>query len=760
MFIGQNSVVSATTPAATAAQQSTSQTSTEQNLEAMDVSTSQESAISLSSSQSSHSSRTKRYEIRLKPREYQKELARSGMCGQNYIICAPTNSGKTLVAAMVIANHLEKKSQMQQKPKVVFVVKTRTLADQQTQQLSEYIHDAGVVCRTGNRGDIREHLLQLHIKDALHSSDTDVIVCTAGKLLDEIKKEDVSLQEFSLMIIDECHNTEYSRENSNNAFAQIMQKYLELTDPEVVAKGQQPQVVGLTATPGVGKNPGLDSTKAIDNLIMLCAHMDATGGIQTVQEHKKELDQYIQKPESHLDTVDQCKRKELQRIEQEMLECERFLNFSGPLPRWSQQYEQAVKTRKIALEESDDKNDRDKVTTVRLLEHYSRTMIKYMELPCAQATDYLNEYEDLIESDKLSVHEEHLLEKFTQLKDDIKSLDISENPVLKKLELRLTDVFQQKRQSSGIVFVRTREQAEAICNWISTSKLAEKVGIKAKMLVGHKNLGGKGPVMFDEDQKWVVAAFREGACNLLIATSVAEEGLDIKQCNLVIRLHISGARAKEQMKGRARAADSEIVTIVSYEQKKLYKDMLNDELVRLMNQLIQSNSLPSPQQLQKEIIRRQQVIRQNVKKQKMLEKLCKDSHPAQDVELKCNRCKITACRGSDIYCIDKTNHHVVPGNEFSALYVQVDHHITGILDGCSDPIVEKLYKIHCAKCNQPWGVMGTWPSGMEFPVLKCEYFNFYVNGKPKNFRKWKNRPFNVFPLSEWFTPNSPLATTD
>ena len=97
------------------------------------------------------------------------------------------------------------------------------------------------------------------------------------------------------MIIDECHSTECSKQFSNSAPAQIMQKYLELK--EVADRGQLPQVVGLTATPG--------SAKVVDYLITLCAHMDAKGGIQTVREHKEELSRHVQNPESHLDTVDQ-----------------------------------------------------------------------------------------------------------------------------------------------------------------------------------------------------------------------------------------------------------------------------------------------------------------------------------------------------------------------------------------------------------------------------------------------------------------------
>ena len=212
------------------------------------------------------------------------------------------------------------------------------------------------------------------------------------------------------------------------------------------------------------------------------------------------------------------------------------------------------------------------------------------------------------------------------------------------------------------------------------------------------------------------------------------------------------------MKGRARAAHSEIITIVENDPKKAYKDMANNVLIELTNYLIETNCLPPPQQLQEKITRLQKAIMENAREQRMLENLRKERHPAQDVEVKCNKCKITACRGSDIYCIDKTNHHVVPGEEFTALYEKFKHHSREILLGCDNPIIMKDYKIHCSNCNQSWGVLGTGPSGILFPIMKCESFSFYVNGNVKGFKKWKDRPFNVLWLSEWSAQSSPPAT--
>ncbi|PIA15393.1 hypothetical protein COEREDRAFT_22587, partial [Coemansia reversa NRRL 1564] len=60
-----------------------------------------------------------------------------------------------------------------------------------------------------------------------------------------------------------------------------------------------------------------------------------------------------------------------------------------------------------------------------------------------------------------------------------------------------------------------------------------------------------------------LADFSEGRLNLIFATQVAEEGVDIQPCNLVIRFDMpKTATSLIQSRGRARMADSQFIVMV------------------------------------------------------------------------------------------------------------------------------------------------------------------------------------------------------
>lgn len=59
-------------------------------------------------------------EVPLNLREYQEELSREALRGNNSVICAPTGSGKTVIAAYIIRNHIYNLQRNGKPSKVIF----------------------------------------------------------------------------------------------------------------------------------------------------------------------------------------------------------------------------------------------------------------------------------------------------------------------------------------------------------------------------------------------------------------------------------------------------------------------------------------------------------------------------------------------------------------------------------------------------------------------------------------------------------------
>lgn len=118
------------------------------------------------------------------------------------------------------------------------------------------------------------------------TQENDVIVLTAQILVDALKSRRVSIADFSLLIFDECHHTD-----KGHPYNEIMLRYLGIKFPsrgsrQHIGKERLPQIIGLTASLGVGK--ARNNNEAQEHILQLCANLDCSV-IVTVEKHINDL---------------------------------------------------------------------------------------------------------------------------------------------------------------------------------------------------------------------------------------------------------------------------------------------------------------------------------------------------------------------------------------------------------------------------------------------------------------------------------------
>eukprot|EP01133_Synstelium_polycarpum_P017265 gene17265-20587_t len=157
-----------------------------------------------------------------------------------------------------------------------------------------------------------------------------------------------------------------------------------------------------------------------------------------------------------------------------------------------------------------------------------------------------------------------------------------------KLEVAL-DIINKYRNKPfrAIIFVQTRDMTKHVIDEIT--RLHDLYPfIKADFVTGHGQSGDKSVGMTTPKQKKVLDRFRTGSINLLIATNVVEEGLDVPSCNLVIRLDSpSTVTALIQCRGRLREKNSEFYGIVKSKKNSFAKIMHQERHMKDALQFLQ-----------------------------------------------------------------------------------------------------------------------------------------------------------------------------
>ncbi|XP_019633355.1 PREDICTED: probable ATP-dependent RNA helicase DHX58 [Branchiostoma belcheri] len=573
-------------------------------------------------------------------RKYQKELARSALLGKNVIITCATGSGKTLVSALTAKKAWSEAKAKGLPFKALFIVPIRNLTKQQKDQY-EMLFPLGVVQEIGDTEELSETLKK-----------KDIVMLTAQIVVNSLKAGTLDLTDLNQLILDECHHT-----TLDHPYNQIMRYYLMRKDELKMSNPQQkrlPQIIGLTASLGAG-----ESGNALQHLIKLCASLDASR-VDHVKENRGELRRHVFTPDAIHILSGQPRRPHdpfstaldslMQRLES------RVFTDTCPYDRGTQQCESWIVERK---KEAQAMSARKKLIVSKYLFNFNRALRMYSKLRAVDAIQYLDEKiyqsrEGLKDPPKLPT-EKFCYQQYDEIRDELCVYAEEEetkfpNPMLQQLRSLLIQKFNEE-ESYGIVLTQQRRETEAIIQYVEEQEVLHGK-MRAKRLVGQGKLEDKA--ITDAQQMAVLKSFRKGlssedGCNLLVATDVAQEGLDMPKCNFVIRYDfVSNEIGSVQARGRARAKDAECYLLVTAGSTNEKRELENQEKEKFMMEALEEMDKLTEVDFDTRVKAEQRIQLENWKARLRNKSTRSSAFEAKDVKVYCEQCNHKVCDGTQI----------------------------------------------------------------------------------------------------------------
>ncbi|XP_008939124.1 PREDICTED: probable ATP-dependent RNA helicase DDX58 [Merops nubicus] len=673
-----------------------------------------------------------------KARSYQTELAQPAISGKNTLICAPTGSGKTFVALLICEHHFQNMPSGQ-KAKVVFLATKVPVYEQQKTVFKEYFERSGYSVQ----GISGETIANVSVERVIQ--DSDIIVLTPQILVNSIEQGIISsLSIFTLMIFDECHNT-----TGNHPYNVLMTRYLEQKFDS--SANHLPQIVGLTASVGVGNAKTVKET--IEHICTLCSYLDIQA-ISTVRENKQELQRFGSKPEMHVRWVKMRVQNHFADIISGLMSKTEALmrkiysvdtiSHINKNDFGTQKYEQWIVTTQkkckllqLADKEKESSICRDLFICTEHLRKLNDTLIISEDARIEDALLYLTEFFTNVKNGPYTELEKQLTAQFEEKEPELTALskdESNENPKLEELACILDEAYRYNPQTRTLLFAKTRALVAALKKWIEANPLLSY--ITSDVLMGRGRRDQKTGMTLPM-QKIILDAFKtKKDMRLLIATSVADEGIDISECNLVVLYEYFGNVTKMiQVRGRGRARDSKCILVTSKaevvenEKYNRYKEeMMNEAIEKLQNwdEMTFSRKIQSLQMKDK-------VLRDSRKK----DRRCQVVEGKRN--LLCGKCKAYACSTDDIRVI-KESHHTVLGDAFKERYITKPHRKPVQFD-----CFEKKSKMHCqnTNCQHDWGITVKYKTFDNLPVIKIKSFvvENVETGTQMDFQKWRDINF-------------------
>ncbi|KAM9255182.1 ATP-dependent RNA helicase DHX58 [Cariama cristata] len=656
--------------------------------------------------------------------EHQREAVAPALRGHNCIVWLPTGAGKTRAAVHVCRQHLEGR----RGGRVAVLVNKVHLVDQHATKEFHVLQDTFRVAAISRESNHK-------IFFAYVVKQSDVVICTAQILQNALVSEEedmhVELTDFSLLVIDECHHT-----HKEAVYNKIMLNYLQR---KLSGQRDLPQVLGLTASPGTGGAASFEG--AVEHILQICANLD-TEKITSAQEAAQQLQSHVCQPRKQYDLCQERAQdpfgKQLKKV---MEQIQQHMELRGlPQDFGTQVYEQHI----VELEKRAAETFCRKTRVCALhLRKYNDALLINNTARMIDAFQYLQEFYTA-ERDAKDPTERFLAATFEENKTILKALAGDrryENPKLGKLEEILRKHFQPLGASRGIVFTKTRQSAHSLLSWLQDTPALCGEHVRAAVLTGAGYSNQTRHMTLNEQQD-VIKLFREGALNLLFSTSVAEEGLDIPECNIVVRYGLmTNEIAMMQARGRARAENSVYSVLAKANSREVSRELLNEDLVELMVRAIRAVQAMPEQEYRLKIreLQRVAVASWLMKEARISER--RQLHDPDAVYLYCVNCNTAVCHGSDIRTVEGM-HHVNINPNFGLYYrvssgkIQLQQTFKDWEPGC---------RIMCSECNQDWGMEMIYRH-VKLPILCIKNFVVETPAEKRRYKKWSAV---TFPIKEF-----------
>lgn len=467
----------------------------------------------------------------IEPRVYQEVIFNTGTT-KNTLVVLPTGLGKTMIAAMVAAHRLKHYPTS----KVLFLAPTKPLVQQHFDSLQKILNlpKEDFVLFTGT---VPPKKRQEQFKDARF------IFSTPQGLENDVISGRIQLDDISLVIFDEAHRAvgEYS-------YVYLAERYKEAKNARILA---------LTASPGT------DTEKITE----VCQNLSIEE-IEVRQEADKDVAPYVQEVDMQWvevpfpENLKAVQTALLKSYNNKLMQADKFGYLNTPI---SQVNKSVLLRTQGALhgEIARGNKEFELLKSISLLAEAMKLQ-HALELVETQGVYSTKAYFDQLQSQartqsskatKNLVQDPHF-KTAAHLIDELLA-NQTEHPKMKMVKKLILQNTHNKPEAKIILFTQYRDQA------VNIKQALNEIRVSSEVFVGQAKRKGVG--LSQKEQKAMLDSFSHGGFQVLIATSVAEEGLDIPKVDLVMFYEpVPSAIRTVQRRGRTgRLEKGKVIVLVT-----------------------------------------------------------------------------------------------------------------------------------------------------------------------------------------------------